>query len=232
MKPSRELSIIKIEDGVKQTKKDWVVSEYYFRLYVNGNPFAEFLCLPTDLEDLIHGHLYSRGLVSCPDQIRNLSLKDKRAEVVLATFRPTVKAAEAGTFSLRLGDLFKAAAAFAQPSPLFAATGGVHSCALYHREGGQIFREDVGRHNAADKALGRALAEGWNLSSAFMLTSGRVACTLITKAVTIGLPVVVSVGAPTLAAVAAAEAAGVTLCGFARGRRLNIYSAPQRILLE
>ena len=91
--------------------------------------------------------------------------------------------------------------------------------------------EDIGRHNAIDKAFGRALLEEWDVSQAFLITSGRVPEDAIKKALTTGLSVVISRSAPTHAAVDLARSSNITLCGFARGRRMNIYSAPERILV-
>jgi FdhD protein len=113
----------------------------------------------------------------------------------------------------------------------FARTGGVHGVALFDRGLGLVaLREDVGRHNAFDKAVGAALRAGRLAEVRVAAVSGRGGFEILEKAVAAGVPVVVCVSAPSSLAVAAAERYGITLVGFARGQAFNCYSHPERIL--
>ena len=116
--------------------------------------------------------------------------------------------------------------------PAFAATGGLHATGLFDA-GGELLclREDVGRHNAMDKVVGWAFREGrLPLSEAVLCVSGRLSFELVQKAAVAGCPLLVAVGAPSSLAVELAADRGVTLCGFARGGRLNVYTEPWRVL--
>jgi FdhD protein len=114
-------------------------------------------------------------------------------------------------------------------SQLHRQTGGVHAAALADRTGMLIFREDIGRHNAVDKVIGAHLGAGGRFSDKALLSSGRLSSELLHKAVRCGLPMVVSRSAPTDRAVALARERDITLIGFARGQRMNVYSAAHRL---
>jgi len=115
--------------------------------------------------------------------------------------------------------------------PAFARTGGLHATGLFTPDGELLCaREDVGRHNAMDKVIGWALSERLvPLHPHVLCVSGRLSFELVQKAAVAGAPLLVGVGAPTSLAVSLADDRGLTLCGFARRGRVNVYTAPERI---
>ena len=116
--------------------------------------------------------------------------------------------------------------------PTFEHTGGLHATGLFTADGELLHtREDVGRHNAMDKVVGRALLDGLvPLGERILCVSGRLSFELVQKAAVAGAPILVGVGAPSSLAISLAEDRGLTLCGFARRGRMNVYTHPQRIL--
>ncbi len=116
--------------------------------------------------------------------------------------------------------------------PTFARTGGLHATGLFTPDGElACVREDVGRHNAMDKVVGWALAQGLvPLWPHVLCVSGRLSFELVQKAVVAGAPLLVGVGAPTSLAVGLASDRNLTLAGFARGDRVNVYSGAHRVL--
>jgi FdhD protein len=114
---------------------------------------------------------------------------------------------------------------------LFERTGGLHAAGLFTVAGELItLREDIGRHNAVDKVVGRAVLDRKvPLASTLLAVSGRAGYEVVQKAVAAGIPMLVAVGAPSSLAVATALRFGLTLVGFLRGERFNVYSGPERV---
>ncbi|CAF0693609.1 formate dehydrogenase accessory sulfurtransferase FdhD [Candidatus Methylacidithermus pantelleriae] len=117
---------------------------------------------------------------------------------------------------------------------IFQSTGGLHAAALFHIDGTLVaVREDVGRHNAMDKLVGWAFLSGrLPLGSHVVLVSGRASFELVQKSVFAGVPIFCAVSAPSSLAVAVAEEFGITLVGFLRGDRFNVYTWPERLLSQ
>ena len=113
---------------------------------------------------------------------------------------------------------------------VFDRTGGLHAAGLFDREGrALVVREDVGRHNAVDKAIGWAAEQGLDFAALILFVSGRVSFELTQKTAALGIPIIAAVSAPSSLAIELAKAANITLVGFVRGERLCVYAGAERI---
>ncbi len=120
-------------------------------------------------------------------------------------------------------------------SQTFLKTGGVHSAAMVEEERITVFREDIGRHNAIDKVIGNMITNNPKVSgfnNKIILTSGRISSEILLKIIKCGIPVIVTRSAPTDKAIHKCREKNITLVGFVRGNKMNIYSGEQRIVFK
>lgn len=241
-------------DGVA----DRVAIEEPLEIRVGGAALAVTMRTPGHDEELAVGFLVSEGLIA-PGPARTGPPADLGANIVEVTaellrtpdarrFYATSSCGICGKGALE--EVAVLAAPLPPPSagpwvargllaalpgrldqPGFAATGGLHATGLFTPAGEPLLvREDVGRHNAMDKVIGRrALDDALPLHGLVLCVSGRLSFELVQKAVVAGAPVLVGAGAPTSLAIALAAERGLTLAGFARGDRVNVYTAPERV---
>lgn len=261
MEMSSRILVLRVTGDGTHEFEDMVASEKAVSLLVNGISIVSLLCSPADLDAMAVGFLLSEGLLQERKQLLHIKTAEAaaRVEVTLGhlpknwqeafhsktmtsgcgrgiTFTSTaaLKTVEPVRSRLQVHpdailDLLKK---FRSISTQFLETGGVHSAALATTEKEILFfTEDIGRHNAVDKLIGRAFLDEIPLADKILLSSGRVSGEIMTKVIRNRIPILVSRTAPTCMSVTAAEDFGVTLIGFARNRRMNVYSHPQRLLL-
>ncbi len=237
-------------------QQDTVAVEEPLEIRVDGEPVAVTMRTPGHDEELALGFLYGEGLINRPhaagltEDLANNTIEvagPLLRELATRRFYTTSSCGVCGKGAIEevsvessplpawtaapLPREFLAALPDKLVQPGFARTGGLHATGLFDSGGDLIcVREDVGRHNAMDKVVGWALQRGLTpLHSLLLCVSGRLSFELVQKAVVAGAPVLVGVGAPTSLAVALAQDRGLTLCGFARGGRINVYSGEQRV---
>jgi FdhD protein len=240
-------------DGVD----DVVAIEEPLEIRVDGAPLAVTMRTPGDDEELALGFLYGEGLIDGPRpagltedlanntvEVSGPLLRDPGARSFYTTSSCGVcgKGAleEVAVHSPAL-DTSPALPVIARElaadlptrlqQPAFERTGGTHATGLFTAAGELVLtREDVGRHNAMDKVIGHALRAGLvPLSHHVLCVSGRLSFELVQKAAVAGAPILIGVGAPSSLAISLADDRGLTLCGFARRGRLNVYTWPARI---
>jgi len=248
-----KVPILKIRESSAEEVDDFVAVEKKVRISVNGRHALSLYCSPQMIREFVVGVVFNEGLISGGWCTERLSIEygddinvDIPATGTIAEGEKTITSGCAGGISLnrklpdekiadpavfRLQDIRDLYRDFQKRSEGYKATGGVHSAALADAHKTIIFTEDIGRHNAVDKVIGYALLEDIPFPGKIMLASGRLSSEIVSKCARCGIPVVISRAAPTSLSVEIAEASGLTLIGFARGDRMNIYSGRQRIVL-
>jgi FdhD protein len=246
------VEVVRVPDG---EERDLVAVEEPLEIRIGGQPVAVTMRTPGHDEELALGFCLSEGLrpeaARLPD-----GLAANAVEVEAPAFDPArlqrsfytssscgvcgkgaLEAVAVESPRVESGLRVPAGLLGALPERLrsgqaaFAATGGLHATGLFDSSGTLLcLREDVGRHNAMDKVVGWAFLEGrLPLSETILCVSGRLSFELVQKAAVAGCPILVAVGAPSSLAVELGLDRGVTLCGFVRDGRLNVYSEPWRV---
>ncbi len=246
------MSYVRVEhDG----RSDAVAVEEPLEVRVDGRPLSVTMRTPGHDEELALGFLYGEGLLDGPRAAGPTD--DFAANIVEVTgplrgnpgerrFYTTSSCGVCGKGALeqvavhsppaaegpRVARGIVAALPDRLAQPTFEKTGGLHAAGLFDADGSLRFsREDVGRHNAMDKVVGRALLDGLvPLATMILCVSGRLSFELVQKAAVAGAPILVGVSAPSSLAISLAEDRGMTLCGFARGQSVNVYTHPERVV--
>jgi len=258
MKPNIDVLIVKVSGNDVDGAIDQVAAELPVRLVLNGKPLVTLLCTPTELEELAVGFLLSEGIIQERSSIKKLAVSGDGPSVHIELsglphgwekqFEKRTISSGCGkgvTFTnydrqkdrkirsknpvMSVDDIHNQLNTFRTISTLYLETGGAHSAALSDGKNILMFSEDIGRHNAVDKLIGKAFLKGIPVEGHVLFTSGRVTSEIVTKAGRNRLPILISRAAASCMAITYAEDMGMTLVGFARGDRMNIYSWPNRI---
>ncbi|HEX4751731.1 MAG TPA: formate dehydrogenase accessory sulfurtransferase FdhD [Solirubrobacterales bacterium] len=235
-------------------ESDTVAIEEPLEIRVDGRPLSVTMRTPGHDEELALGFLLGEGLIDRPHrvgltedfavntiEVAGPLLRDPGERRFYTTSscgvcgKGALEEVAVASPPLAAGPTIERALLAALPDrleqPTFELTGGVHATGLFDRAGRLLFsREDVGRHNAMDKVVGRALLEGLTpLADHILCVSGRLSFELVQKAAVAGAPILVGVGAPSSLAIELAVDRGMTLAGFTRGGRTNVYAGAERV---
>ncbi|MCU0612757.1 MAG: formate dehydrogenase accessory sulfurtransferase FdhD [Candidatus Eisenbacteria bacterium] len=252
-----ERTIIRWVDGGCETHVDTLVSEARVTIAVNGEEAAALMALPAELEELAVGFLFAECAFAVPGEVAEIRSNQRLHAVYVTLSTPPPKLPDiVRTFTSgcgrgisrvsplwaeyfpvirqeglhRLPEVLAAVGELTHRSTLFRRTGGVHTAGLWMDGGFRWVCDDIGRHNAVDKVIGHALRTQWPPSDDAMLVStGRLSTDIVLKSIRAGVPLIVSRSAPTAGAVHLAETHGLTLVGFARAGRCNVYTHHHRV---
>lgn len=227
MELTQEIELIRCRGGEARRTSDRVVREFEFELMLNGSSAERGTCIPQYLEEMARGFLLTEGFVARPGQVRSVRVLEGEGRIEAETDGPPAPDAAVHKLPAALWDpatVMETAGRFLLTSELFRSTGSVHSALLEVAGEERYYAEDLGRHNAIDKVVGMAMAGGVDFGRCVLYTSGRLPVGMARKAVRAGIPVVVSRSAPTDLTLELAAYTGLTVIGFAREERMNLYA--------
>jgi FdhD protein len=233
------------------------IVEFPVSLTVNGEVWTTFMCTPVHLEALMVGFLFNEGVIEGMDEVEDVRVCEHGDNVdvwlthaapkpeswtrtsgctggvtaVASVQRPEV-ASTTEDFTLFPDQINQLVDMLFEVQVLYRETGGVHTSALSNGDKVVLSAEDIGRHNTLDKIAGQCLMENVWPGRRILITTGRISSEMLQKAVRMGARVVASRTSPSSMSIELAEAWGITLIGYARRNRFNLYAAPERILLK
>jgi FdhD protein len=254
-----QIPIWRISEGEKKRVEDVIAREFPLTIILNNKELVTLLCTPAHLDYLAIGFLSSEGLLKSKDEIKKITLDDKRGVVRVETSEEIKQADEiifkrlitsgcgrgASFYSaadvigqkkieskttISANEILELTKDFQHRSNVFEKTGGVHSAALCDNKKILIFSEDIGRHNAIDKIFGQCLLQDVTTDGHIILTSGRVSSEILIKVAKRNIALLISKSAPTDVGVKLAGDLGITLVGFVRGKRMNVYTNDWRVV--
>lgn len=255
MSSSSKRKVKRIKGGVTRTAVESIVREVPVSVHLNGPEYAVLMATPTDLETLALGFLIGEGAIGPAAKVEDVKVErrewivkvrlsgefDSTRKRGLVTSGCAAVALFKGAFELvgvnrvksrlrlKVSEVQKLTSQMTRRCDAYRQTGGIHSAAIAGVEGIVLFAEDVGRHNAVDKVIGRAYLDGLETGDKVLLCTGRISSEILVKAARSGIPVVVSRTSPTDLSVRLANKLGITLLGFVRGGNVSVYTGAQRI---
>ncbi len=255
----KQLDITRIKESKKVLMKDNIIKEDILKIYINNDKNFEMVFTMTHPKALAAGFLFTQGIIHKKRDIQDIVFDEEKKECHIKLNDKAkerlnkykkghhIKGSSGGTLlqekriilssdhndmiSITYGQVLSLIKMHQEHSLLFHQTGAVHSAGLCDPSKILFYYEDIGRHNALDKLAGDTLLNGIDTKDKIATLSCRMSLEIIGKIIKTGIPIVISNAAPTLSAVELANEAGLTMIGFARSNRFNIYTHEQRIHL-
>ena len=243
------MGCLEITGNTKQHINVDVIVEERFELLVNNVHITTFFASPQELKELALGFLVCEGFIEPDKKLDSIRIEDKSifCEIKINTpeLEELTQLERCGTSSYRkdvvrqnnsntkftTDAIIHAVGQLKEIGKVWHRTGGAHTSLICNKQGEVLFFcEDVGRACSVDKVVGKALLSGTELSECALVTTGRLASTMVSKAVNAGIPLVASKGATVREAVELAQKAGIALVAFVRGKNLYVYAGEERVI--
>jgi len=237
-----KVDIVRVKDNQREEVSDFIIRESRLNIILNNKKIVNLKCSSGNQDYLGIGFLYTSGFLKKKEDIDSVVVKEEEdiVKIIAKNILPVQedflkkylisKSANKEISMVKYKILFKLMDSFQERAKLFKLTGGTHSCALADRQGSIIlFTEDISRYNTIDKILGEAFLKNIPREDKIILTSCRITFDILKKIAVGRVPMIISRAAPTDWAVELAQKIGISLVGFVRGRRMNIYTHPQQI---
>ncbi|SFA86789.1 formate dehydrogenase accessory sulfurtransferase FdhD [Clostridium frigidicarnis] len=253
-------NVIKLEEDKEYICEESIVCEYPLTIFLNKEKLATLLCSPENLKELVIGFFRTEELIKDLNEIEKINIDESMGIAQVETkghlkinkfqckkleiqdnnmsYEDNVKefleSMSCNAISTKVKIQKKKIYEFMNKnlnhSSTFKNTGGVHTIALCDEDDVLVICEDVARHNAMDKVIGSSIIKSINLKDKIMILSGRVSLEMILKAARLEIPIIISKSAPTSLSLGLAKKLNITLVGFVRGNRMNIYANGDRII--
>jgi FdhD protein len=219
-------------------------------IYVNRQELVTIQCTPNKLNCLALGFLYTQGIISSLGDVATMRVCDDESEVHVTLNDPEFELPTRRTLTSGCGggvafrtrgekvesnltltpkEVLSLMKQFLKRTELYPLCGGVHASALSDTRDLLVVSEDIGRHNTLDKIQGECLLRGLSAKNGLLLGTGRISSEMLLKAASMQVPILVSLTSPTGRAILLARDLGIAIVGYARGRRLSVYSHPERL---
>jgi len=230
MKTTR-IAVVQISDEKRKNIEDVTVREFHLKIFLNEKELTTLVCSPLNLNYLVAGFLLSEGLIGEKKDLK-FNIQDENRGIAWVKSEekntPVIKKVKS-TFTIKSEELFNLMQEFDNHSLTYKKTGGVHSSALCSKKKIILFAEDIGRHNTIDRILGECFIKHIPTDDCVIITSGRISSSMLKKIAPRNIPLISSVSAPTDLAIELAKKLDITIVGFARKEKMNVYTHPWRI---
>lgn len=242
-----KINIIRLENNQREEVADFIIRESRLNIILNDKKIIHLKYSPGNEDYLGIGFLYTSGFLKKKEDIVSVVVAGGKEEDTIKITTKNISPVQedlvknnliSRNANLRIPKvkfkiILKLMNSLEEKAKLFKLTGGTHSCALADQQGFMIFfTEDISRYNTIDKILGEAILKNIPREDKIILTSCRITAEILTKIAVGGVPMIISRAAPTDRAVELAQKIGITLVGFVRGKRMNIYAHPERIEIK
>lgn len=243
-----EIDAINYKNGKVTEAKERVVKDETITLTINGNISRSLSAIEDSLKEFTVGYLFNENMVNSMDAIKEIRVEGtqiyaeiddtllKTNETVLCSdsaggWRSKIKTVNPvqSDFQVRAEELIARIEELKDNAEIWQATGGTHVAGIVHKDS-FVVKEDVSRHVAVDKVIGYGLLHGFDLSRSYVIYSGRMPADMVIKMTRAGVPILASNAAPANSGYNIAKKGNITLVGFLRGQRCNIYNNQNRIL--